>query len=178
MKKKALLGVMFLLFAVQVFAQTNVTLFPDLVNGSAHGRDPDTTWTNVTGGSSATFEFHFYESKRYRNLYSGSEAVFVFVDTTTAGDGQGLRAYARPLIYDKVSNQYEKIVEPNASDSTNIAQNFNWQTNHDDNSYSLSKALNFLISDGVFVKVFADSSNAAFKIRVILKQAVDKTSIF
>jgi len=158
-----------------ILGQTTDTVFPDLVNGAVPGRDPDTTWTAVAGGATATFEFHFDGSKRYRNTYSGFSSVFAFVDTSGGpGDGQGLRAYARPLTYDKVSDQYERIVEPNTADSTNIVNNFNWQTNHDDDSYSFSLALNFLFSDGVFVSVTADSSNAPFKIRFVLKKAVDR----
>jgi len=82
-----------------LFAQTTDTVFPDLVNGSVPGRDPDTTWTAIAGGATATFEFHFDGSKRYRNTYSGFSSIFAFVDTSGAGDGQGLRVYARPMTY-------------------------------------------------------------------------------
>jgi len=167
---KAVIVFLVLLFS-DVFSQTTVSQPPVLVNGATLV-NPDTAWTQIAGGSSATFEWHFASSKNKRNKYAGFSAIFMWVDTTTAGDGQGLRAYARPMIYDQVDSQFEKIVEPNSSDSTNIAENFNWQTNHDDDSYSISTALNFLDSDGVFVKVFADSSNAAFKIRLLLKQAI------
>ena len=167
---KAFIVFSILLFS-DLFSQTTVSQPPVLVNGSTLV-NPDTAWTTIAGGASATFEWHFAGSERKSNRYAGFSAIFMWVDTTTAGDGQGLRAYARPMIYDQFDSQFEKIVEPNSNDSTNIAQNFNWQTNHDDDSYSLSKALNFLDSDGVFVKVFADSSNAGFKVRPFLKQAI------
>lgn len=179
MKRLFCTFVFFIFLVSSAFSQISRTQYPSEVDGSPLSTSPDTTYINVAGGSSAIFEFHFSgsSSSSRRNSYSGFEAVYCFFDTnaTADGDGQGVRIYARPLIYDPVSSDYEHIALPNstAADSVNIVNNANWQTNHTDSTYSFSKVLNFAVSDGLYIVAAADSSNAPYRIRIILKKAVD-----
>ncbi len=173
---KRLFFVLLCFLSTSVFSQVSKTQYPGVIDGVAVPTNQDTVFTTVAGGDSSIFEFHFSGSDRGRNLYSRFATVFVFFDSlASVGDGQGTRIYARPLIYDAVNNDWVHIAEPNstATDSVNIVNNANWQTNNTDSTYSFSKVLNFTVNDGAWIVAAADSSNAGFRIRFVLKKAED-----
>lgn len=167
MKRFLVLSVLLiLLFPLQMFAQRIVYLLPLEANGSRHN------FTTIGTTTDKSFEFHFSGSKK-NNPYSGFVSVVVWADTSVSGAlPSAVMVSADPMFYDAVSDAWEVVA--GQLDSLDIEDSFNFATNHSDNVYSISKALNILGADGLRVNIDNTHASLTGIFRVELRMAEDK----
>lgn len=167
---KRLMMLALLLMCVPCFAQRTVPTPPAEDNGVFK-------WTALDSGETVTKNFYFGFAGR-RTGYSGYSMLYVYTDsastaTQTVASYDSLKGDAYALDYDEISQQMEQCQTSRCvseTDSINVANWNEWGTGHSDDTFTLSKVLNFGSSDGVRV-VFTAMSDLL--IRLELKYAQD-----
>ncbi len=166
---KRFLVLLFLLFPLQIFSQKIVPLKAKEVNNYSD-------WTVVGTTTEKVFTFEFGKKK---HNYSGFVSVVVWADTSVSGAlPTTVLISGEPLFFDRVGSitntngGYEP--SPAHADSVIIKASFNIATNHTDDVYSVSKALNILSADGFKVYVYNTHATLTMQVRVELRMSEDR----
>lgn len=136
---------------------------------------PCNSFTAIGDSSTQLFRFYFPGSTssggNAGNSYSGYAEVVAWFDSAsgTVGDRDSVWVSAYPLMFDVVSNQYERSNDADR-DSIDIKNDYNWGTTHSDNRYSFNISINLPPCDAVQINAYT-GTNGQCKMRTELRIA-------